>query len=125
MESWIDGCLGEGEAATRARVALATVRDAEAKRACAVIARDEQRHADLAWDILAWALSARGGPAKERLREELRSARSPVAARADDGPHDRATWSAHGRLLPRDLELVREAAYGQSVERGAKLLDTA
>ena len=122
IESWLDGCLGEGEAAARARVALVSATDAEARRVYAVIAQDEQRHADLAWDILAWALRTGGRRTKERVRAAMGG---PADLRVDDVPGDAATWSAHGRLLPRDLERVREATYARSTARGMKLLDLA
>jgi hypothetical protein len=96
VESWRDGCLGEGAAAERARRAVAHTRHPLARAAHARIAVDEQRHADLAWDVLRWCV-ATGGPAvAEALAAELAAANdgaSGCAARIDDD-----AWRAHGRL---------------------------
>lgn len=64
LESWRDGCLGEGAAVLRARAELAHTRDAATRATLARIIADETRHAELAWDILAWALQS--GPAQTR-----------------------------------------------------------
>jgi hypothetical protein len=55
-ESWLDGCLGEGMAAERARRASQQATDAGARIAQRLIARDEARHADLAWSVLRWTM---------------------------------------------------------------------
>jgi len=67
-ESWLDGCLGEGAAASRASRASRLAVDLRCKAAQARIARDERRHAELAWDILRWALDQGGPPAAEAVR---------------------------------------------------------
>lgn len=69
VESWLDGCLGEGRAALEAREAARRAHDPAARRIQAMIARDEARHAELAWHVLDWAL-ARGG---RRVQGALRT----------------------------------------------------
>jgi hypothetical protein len=67
-ESWLDGCLNEGAAAARAARAAKLARRAGA---CAVrgrIAVDEERHAELGWDVLAFALSRGGSEVRETVR---------------------------------------------------------
>jgi hypothetical protein len=57
LESWLDGCLGEGLAATLARADEQRECDPVLKRIHRIIARDEQRHAELGWDILQYCLA--------------------------------------------------------------------
>lgn len=70
VETFRDGCLGEGDAAALA--AGQTGADDEERAALAVIARDEAGHAELAWAILGWCVEAGGQPVAAVLRRELR-----------------------------------------------------
>ena len=59
-EAWVDGCLAEGIAATQAGDAAAHAsREPHTAAAHAAIARDERRHAELAWRVL--GLGVAGG----------------------------------------------------------------
>jgi len=60
IESWLDGCLGEGSAAAVARQEARKVKDPILRGTQAQIAKDEQAHADLGWDILEWACQKGG-----------------------------------------------------------------
>lgn len=111
-ESWLDGCLGEGAAAAHAARAAAIATDADARSANGTIARDEARHAELAWAVLDFAIR-RGGT---RVRDEVRALREvecvPASpASAPDG------FAAHGRLAARDLDAVTEEQARGSRER--------
>jgi len=57
VESWLDGCLGEGFAALGAAKEAEVTSDPHALSTLHQIARDEQGHAELAWDILAWSMA--------------------------------------------------------------------
>jgi hypothetical protein len=70
VETFRDGCLGEGDAAAEAAAATGTTDDERA--ALAVIARDEAGHAELAWAILGWCVEEGGAPVAAVLRRELR-----------------------------------------------------
>lgn len=75
-ESFLDGCLGEGFAAAKAR---ASARQASSPYLAAVhsrIARDESRHAQLAWDVLNFCLTTGGPPTAQALRNCLDSCRN-------------------------------------------------
>src|SRR6185369_673491 len=87
VESFQDGCLGEGVAAASARRSRGAVN--------AMIARDEQRHADLAWSVLAFCL-AEGGPAvREVVAAEVRSSSPSASGFGGPPPHvDPAGWAA-------------------------------
>ena len=67
VESWFDGCLNEGLAAERLKQRFKTERDADAKSALREIIPDEMKHAELAWDVLAWALET----GEKRVRHAL------------------------------------------------------
>ncbi|HQY62922.1 MAG: hypothetical protein IPF92_10665 [Myxococcales bacterium] len=54
-ETFVDGCIGETLAALAARERSAAAHDHEERRALLTIAEDEERHAALAWAIVAWA----------------------------------------------------------------------
>lgn len=71
VESWLDGCLGEGAAAARAERESERVDDSDVRRTQRIIAADEHRHAELAWDVLAWAVGVGGAPVRHALRDAL------------------------------------------------------
>jgi hypothetical protein len=96
VESWLDGCVAEGRAAKHAARAAAGARDDEARGVLSVIARDEQRHAELGWAILQWAI-ARGG---EEVREAVRALRELDGSDTGEGTAHEGL-EAHG-LLGRD-----------------------
>lgn len=52
----LEGCVGETVSAARAELALAEATDPAVRRALTTIARDERRHAQLAWQFVGWAL---------------------------------------------------------------------
>jgi len=54
--SLIDGALGEGVASAVAASAATTVIDPVIRQTWEMIAVDETRHAELAWDVIAWCL---------------------------------------------------------------------
>jgi hypothetical protein len=60
VETFVDGCLGEARAVAGLEARAATedaAGDAAFARALRDVAADERRHAELAWDILAWGLA--------------------------------------------------------------------
>ena len=56
-ETFVDGCIGETLAALDARVRAQRTDDDEERRVLSAIAEDEERHAELAWAIVAWGAS--------------------------------------------------------------------
>jgi hypothetical protein len=107
IESWLDGCLSEGRAAAQARRAAEIATDPEARAVMQVIADDEQRHAELAWAILRWAL-ARGG---EPAHSAVRALRDVEAAPTDELAQD--DLQAHGRLAGAELDRLT-AQHGEA-----------
>lgn len=71
VESWTDGCLGEGAAAgwATAAAARAARTGTPGARLQHTIAEEESSHAALAWDVLAWAAQAGGDDVRHALWE--------------------------------------------------------
>jgi hypothetical protein len=57
----LEGCIGETCAAVEAAEALAYARDPALRAVLAKIARDERRHAELAWRFVRWAVEEDAG----------------------------------------------------------------
>lgn len=93
QESWLDGCLGEGLAAARARHAASHAKVPEAASLQKRIASDEQQHAELGWDVLRWALK-QGDP---KVAEAVHALRDQVAA-VDKEPCPQPLAVEHGRV---------------------------
>jgi hypothetical protein len=102
VESWIDGCLGEGRAARHAAEAARVATAGEARALQQRIAEDEARHAELAWDVLLWALVVGG----DEVREALRACRSIEVQLDRSAPEDLERF---GRLGAAAEQRVAEA----------------
>jgi hypothetical protein len=88
VESWLDGCLGEAAAAEHA------ARESE-RLACPLkrtvqrlIAKDERRHAELAWSVLEWTMRVGGATVERSLEAVLDSPPASIDA-VDPGPAER------------------------------------
>jgi hypothetical protein len=68
-----EGCFGETSAALEALEAADSVSDPVIAAAYTQIARDEQRHAELAFRFVAWALEREPVAVRERIEAALRS----------------------------------------------------
>ncbi len=117
VEAWIDGCIGERAAALAAREARATSTDMQTDLALGRIARDEASHADLAWDIVAFAL-ARGG---EPIARAIRRAALP-SAQIDDA--ETARLDSRGRVSHARSVTLRDLAARRARERLAPMVAT-
>jgi hypothetical protein len=67
VESWLDGCLGEGTAAASLAAEAEAARWPGLREAQSTVAADEARHAELAWDVLGWTLSVGGADLRSAL----------------------------------------------------------
>lgn len=76
VESWVDGCLGEGFAARCAAEERAATSIPLVDETLAHVVTDESRHAELAWDIVAWAIQTGG----DEVRHALWAVREAVPA---------------------------------------------
>jgi hypothetical protein len=71
IESYWDGCVSEAGAARIAAQAARTSKDPLSRRAQDVIARDELKHSELAFDIVEWVLSQRDPAVWKALHDAL------------------------------------------------------
>jgi hypothetical protein len=105
-ETIVEGCIGETLAALQAQAQLAITTDPAVRESLAATVEDETRHAELAWRVVAWALSV-GGPEVRRVAErafaEFEPPKPPVIEL--EGV-DLAAFAAHGRLAPDDARKV-------------------
>ena len=95
IENAVEGCVRETWGAAVARFQAEGAADPALRRAMAVIARDEARHAALAWRVQRWAMSKLDelaqGECARALRDEAASLRREL-----DGCFDDATAPALG-----------------------------
>lgn len=101
VESWVDGCLGEGSAAACADEEARITEHPGIRATQAAIAHDEGEHAELAWDVLQWALTAGGDDVRGALHVAAQAAPSePPAGPSDLGltAYGIASRDAHAAL---------------------------
>lgn len=122
LEAWFDGALGEGAAADRAARAARDAAEPTTRAALAAIARDEHRHAELGWAVLAHCLAAGGTEVSDALAQALDSpAKEPPPADPDRGA-DPAARRAFGRLAQADVDVSWRETESLARRRGAALL---
>jgi hypothetical protein len=102
-----EGCIGETLAAIEAAEACAHCEDGAARLVLERIARDETRHAELAWRFVAWGLEV--GP--EGLRERARAAFATATEHTATEPTAPALSAPAGL----DRELARHGLIGGSL----------
>ncbi len=125
LESWHDGCLGEGTAAARARFGFRRCKDPRARHALGHIARDEERHAELAWSVLEYAVSAGGRAVRDAVGEALVL---PSLAPGEDAETrgadevERVEWSALGRLDHAAVQQAHDEVSANARRRAERLL---
>jgi hypothetical protein len=106
----IDGCVGETVAALVASEQLALATDPAVRAALAQIAADEARHAELAWQTVAWALGVGGAAVRAALVTAFAEA---LAGRDDAGgtaPASEGGLAGHGLLDAATLRRIRADA---------------
>jgi hypothetical protein len=117
VATFLDACVGETIGAVVARASAARVTDPSLRGLLERIASDEERHAELAWKTVAWAVRAGGFATRRALAEAV--------FRLDEGlaPLDRA-WSApeHGVLARDEEEDLRRRAIAEIVLPCARAL---
>lgn len=72
-ETFLDACVNECIAAAMAAERARLARDADVRAALSGIAEDEERHAELAWSMLAWLVANGGDEARAALENALRT----------------------------------------------------
>jgi hypothetical protein len=94
-----EGCVGETLGVLLASEQLAHAVDPEVTRILRKVVADENRHAELAWRFVKWAVSVGGHEVERRVAEALHEAVAEVQKMVvRDYEVDLALWHAHGRL---------------------------
>ncbi|APR75571.1 Hypothetical protein A7982_00917 [Minicystis rosea] len=108
VETFIDACAGESTAALSLREAAMA---ADNPKLCAILSRiaeDEERHAELAWRTVAWALHQGGDGVAEALANAVASLRAELCApepeRTDADP-DLSSFGVLGASARRSIRL--------------------
>jgi hypothetical protein len=91
IENAVEGCVRECYGALIATHQAARARDVEVARASARIARDETRHAALAWRIARWVAPQLDRAARARVARAARGAVAALRCEAAAIPTDLAT----------------------------------
>ncbi len=102
-----EGCVGETLGALLATEQLEVATDPEVKRFLRRLRADEERHAELAWRFLRWAIEAGGAPVIARVRSALERTRvelENMVVRNYDVDVD--MWHAHGRVTCAEAKRV-------------------
>jgi hypothetical protein len=113
-----EGCVGETLGAILAREQLALAKDPAVIAALTKIAADEERHADLAWRFVSWAVQQGGAPVLEEVTRRIERACASTLAmeiQSYDGI-DLDAWHAHGRVTCAEARAVAERAIRDIIE---------
>jgi hypothetical protein len=117
VESWLDGCVGEGTASACAVAEAELAAAVDLRAGHRIIAADEARHAELGWEILAWALSAADTETRAIIARATGGPERPAGP-----PHRGRTLEAYGCLTESAQSRVRHRALAESSSRRAALL---
>jgi hypothetical protein len=105
-----EGCVGETLGVLLAREQLARTRDPFVRRLLvrANIVADEERHAELAWRFVSWAIAQGGEPVRQAVAAAILRAIDVTLSKPPRSYAgiDLAAWEAHGRLTCRDARAI-------------------
>jgi hypothetical protein len=106
-----EGCVGETVVALLSARAAGAATDPAPRALLEMVARDEARHAELAWRTLGWLVRTFGAPVRAAVRAEVAALRergvrlTQVTAGADE-----AVLAAHGRITAVAADAARREA---------------
>jgi hypothetical protein len=123
LATFREGCIAETIAAHGARERLARTSDLQVVRALARIVEDEQRHAELAWRFVRWALDQDPAIAP-RLAAALGAARAEISAHEPERSEAIALGQlhAHGQSTSADRSIFARTAFARLIEPCTHLL---
>jgi hypothetical protein len=114
-----EGCVGETLGALMAADQLTRVTDPEVARILRRIAKDEARHAELAWKFLAWALTQGLPEVEAAARRALDTATEQLQAMriVDYGVElELELWHGHGRMTCAEARALGHTGLREVVE---------
>lgn len=104
----LDGCINETIAALEAAAAAAATKHEALVIVLEEIARDEQRHAELAWEYVAWAIGTGGEPVRAAVKQAAEAAMTTLEATPE--PVADATPAGWGLIEQRERHRLRVRA---------------
>ncbi|WP_438016012.1 hypothetical protein WMF18_34975 [Sorangium sp. So ce315] len=116
----VEGCVGETLSAIEAEVAARAAEAPAVRMALQAIARDEARHAELAWAFVRWAAAVGGAGLRERVAATF--ARALEQAGSAPAPDGGDIPSTHGFVPPAELRLLRRQAIADVLRPAAAAL---
>jgi len=119
-----EGCVGETLGALLAAEQRDVATDPEVRAFLTKLARDEERHAELAWRFVRWAIAEGGPGARAAAERAFAAAEADVRAQAfvDEPSIDAAAWRAHGRLDARTSAAIVKRGIAEIVRPCARAL---
>jgi hypothetical protein len=117
-----EGCVGETLGAMLASEQARFATDPEAQTVLRGLARDEERHADLAWRFVRWAIDQGGDVSAAVTRGVRRACEGTLAARARIYNVDLVAWHAHGRVTCAEARAVAEAGIEEVIAPALRAL---
>lgn len=120
----VDGCVGETVAAFEAEAQRDGVGHPALARCLDVIAEDEAKHAELAYQIVGWALAERPSEARDAVREGFAAGLARYRLTGEPaGVEASEPWLAqHGLLDGTTRRLARARALREAIEPAAREL---
>jgi hypothetical protein len=113
VETLVDGCAGEAAAALALREAARRAQDGGVGAILDRLAEDEERHAELAWRTLAWALAEGGAGVARAVRAAAEALDEDPGETGDEvGSPD---LSAYGALREAERRAIRRRAIAEVV----------
>ncbi|MFT3772563.1 MAG: ferritin-like domain-containing protein [Minicystis sp.] len=115
VETFVDACAGESTAALALREATALAEDPAVRAILSQIAEDEERHAELAWRTVAWALREGGDHVAEALAGAMATLRAEIDEPAVVTTEASLDLAAHGVLSTAAQRSIRRRALAEVV----------
>ncbi|AUX42137.1 uncharacterized protein SOCE26_035640 [Sorangium cellulosum] len=125
LEAWHDGCLGEGAAAARARRSLPGASDAAVKATLGEVARDEARHAELGWRVLAYCLAEGGRDVREAVGDAITGPAPAPAEASEEIDGEPKETRAFGQPSRAEADAAWDETWTAARRDGERLLDAA
>lgn len=120
-----EGCVGETLGALLAEEQAARATDSVAASILERIARDEARHAELAWRFVAWAVARGGEDVARAVRAAIaRATKATLAMEIRPLGVDAEAWSAHGRLTCAESRAIAARGIAEIVEPATRALSS-
>jgi hypothetical protein len=112
-----EGCVGETLGVLLAAEQLAGATDPVVRAHLERVVRDEQRHAELAWRFVRWALARGGAPVRAAVERAFGDAvHETLALGFAEAPVDAAVGRAHGRLGAAETHALVRRGLAEIVE---------